>query len=298
MNFNRTLFAGALALVITTGAAFAQVKKKPAPTPSPKAKPVSAAQQIKPGVLPVDPNVIIGKLPNGLTYYIRSNANPKNSAMLFLVNKAGSVIETDAQQGMAHFIEHMAFNGTRDYTKTDLANYLQKPGTKFEPDLHANTSFDETIYQMALPTDTAAIFDKGFNVLANFAGYMKLDAADIEKEKAIAAEEAHQQGKNAQERIQQQTLPAILSNSTYAQRQPLGKEEVIKTFNEAAVKGFYHDWYRPDMQAVVAVGDFDATCRAIDQRKIFGIKKPDARKTTSAISGIGIAGYHCKICNR
>jgi zinc protease len=277
MNFNRTLFAGTLALLITTSAAFAQVKKKP--TPSPKGKPASAAQQIKPATIPADANVVIGKLPNGLTYYIRSNSTPKNRAMLFLVNKAGSVIETDAQQGMAQFIEHMAFTGTRDYTKADLTNYLQKPGTKFDPDAHANTSFDETIYQITVPTDTATIFDKGFNVLANFAGYMKLDAAEIEKEKAIAADEAHQQGKGAQDRIQQQTLPVILNNSKYAQRLIWGKEDAIKAFNEASVKGFYHDWYRPDMQAVIVVGDFDAKhVEQLIKEKFSALKNPTPEK--------------------
>src|SRR5471030_3179615 len=133
MNFNKTIFASVVALSIITSAAVAQVKKKPATTTA--AKP-AAAQAAKPAPLPVDPAVIIGKLPNGLTYYIRSNGTPKKLAYLFLVNKAGSILETDAQQGLAHFVQRMAFDGTKDFPKNDLVAFLSKPGTKFNPDIY------------------------------------------------------------------------------------------------------------------------------------------------------------------
>lgn len=255
MNFNRKLSIAALALFVAANVSFAQVKKKP--VPSPKSKPVAAVAQIKGSLLPVDPNVIIGKLPNGLTYYIRKNTEPKNRADLYLVNKVGSVLETDAQQGLAHFTEHMAFNGTRDFPKNELVNYLQKAGVKFGADLNAYTSFDETVYQLPLPTDSVKVFEKGFDILANWAGYQTFDPKEIDDERGVVLEEERLRGKNAQERLQHQILPALLNNSRYAERLPIGKEDILKTFKPETIKSFYHDWYRPDLQAVIAVGDFD-----------------------------------------
>lgn len=255
MNFNRKVAIAVLALSFATGSTFAQVKRKPAA--SPKNKPVAAAQQLSPALLPTDPNVLIGKLPNGLTYYIRHNEQPKNRAELYLIVKTGSILETDAQQGLAHFTEHMAFNGTRDYPKNDLVNYLQKSGIRFGADLNAYTSFDETVYQLPLPTDSAEVFKNGFNILANWAGYLSFDPAEIDKERGVVLEELRLRGKNAQERLSQQTLPAILNNSRYASRLPIGQENILKTFDAATIKNFYHDWYRPDLQAIIAVGDFD-----------------------------------------
>jgi zinc protease len=255
MNFNRKVAFAVLAMAIATGSTFAQVKRKP--VASPKNKPVGAAQQLSPALLPTDPNVLIGKLPNGLTYYIRHNEQPKNRAELYLIVKTGSILETDPQQGLAHFTEHMAFNGTRDYPKNDLVNYLQKSGIRFGADLNAYTSFDETVYQLPLPTDSADVFKNGFNILANWAGYLSFDPAEIDKERGVVLEELRLRGKNAQERLSQQTLPAILNNSRYASRLPIGQENILKTFDAATIKSFYHDWYRPDLQAVIAVGDFD-----------------------------------------
>src|SRR5665213_1867854 len=181
MNLYKKLSLLALALFVTANVSFAQVKKKP--VPSPKEKPAAAAVQIKGNILPVDPNVIIGKLPNGLTYYIRKNAEPKNRAVLYLVTKAGSVLEADNQQGLAHFTEHMAFRGTRDFPQNQLVNYLQKSGIKFGADLNAYTLFDETVYQLPVPTDSTAVFEKAFNILANWAGYQTFDPKEIDAER-------------------------------------------------------------------------------------------------------------------
>lgn len=252
---NKKFLVAALALSVTVNFSFAQVKRKPAP--SPKEKPVAAATQLRGNLLPVDPDVIIGKLPNGLTYYIRKNAEPKNRAELYLVNKAGSVLETDAQRGLAHFTEHMAFNGTRDFPKNELVNYLQKAGVKFGADLNAYTSFDETVYQLPLPTDSSKVFEKGFDILADWAGHVSFDPKEIDDERGVVLEEERLRGKNAQERLQNQILPVLLNNSRYAERLPIGKEDILKTFKPETIKSFYHDWYRPDLQAVVAVGDFD-----------------------------------------
>jgi zinc protease len=255
MNLNYKVSIAALALLIASGGVFAQVKKKP--VPSPQSKPAAAAEQVKPRLLPIDPNVITGKLPNGLTYYIRKNTEPKNRAELYLVSKAGSVLETDDQQGLAHFTEHMAFNGTRDFPKNQLVDYLQKSGVKFGADLNAYTSFDETVYQLPLPTDSVKIFEKGFQILANWAGYQTFDPKEIDAERGVVLEEERLRGKNAQERLRNQTWPVLLNNSRYALRLPIGKEDILKTFKPETIKSFYHDWYRPDLEAVIVVGDFD-----------------------------------------
>jgi len=278
MNFNRNFSVTAIALVITAGSTFAQVKRKP--VASPKSKPVPAAEALKTNnLLPVDANVLVGKLPNGLTYYIRHNEQPKNRAELYLVNKAGSILETDAQQGLAHFVEHMAFNGTRDYPKNALVNYLQKSGVRFGADLNAYTSFDETVYQLPLPTDSADVFKKGFNILANWAGFVTFDQAELDKERGVVIEEARQRGKNAQERLSLQTLPVLLNNSKYASRLPIGQEAIIKGFDANTIKSFYQDWYRPDLQAVIAVGDFDVkTVEQYIKDNFSGLKNPVGEK--------------------
>jgi zinc protease len=250
----RKISLTALSVITVASLAVAQAKK---PAASPKSKPAAAKVQTKGAWLPTDPDLITGKLPNGLTYYIRKNTEPKNRAELYLVNKAGSVLESDDQQGLAHFTEHMAFNGTRDFPKNELVNYLQKAGVKFGADLNAYTSFDETVYQLPLPTDSAKVFEKGFDILANWAGYQTFDPKEIDDERGVVLEEARLRGKNAQERLQQQILPVLLNNSRYALRIPIGKEDILKAFKPETIKRFYHDWYRPDLQAVVAVGDFD-----------------------------------------
>jgi zinc protease len=255
MNFSKIVFTSAIALIITT-AGFAQVKKKP--VTSSKTKPVAAATQLKPAGLPTDPDVIIGKLPNGLTYYIRNNALPKGLATFMLVNKAGSVLETDTQQGAAHFVEHMAFNGTRNFPKAELTAYLKGRGEGYGPDQTANSSFDETVYQLSLPTDTAAIFEKGFKLLADWAGNVTFDAAEIETERSKIISEVIVASGNSQDRVQRQTIPALLKNSRYASHLPIPDAAAFKKLSTEAIKSFYHDWYRPDMQAIVVVGDFDA----------------------------------------
>lgn len=252
INFKATLILPAILLSLTLASAQTN-KSKQIKSGSKNA----AMQAVKSELLPVDKAVIIGKLPNGLTYYIRKNTEPKNRAELYLVNKAGSVLESDDQQGLAHFVEHMAFNGTRDFPKNELVSYLQKSGVKFGADLNAYTSFDETVYQLPLPTDSVKAFEKGFDILSNWAGMVSFDSDEIDKERGVILEEARLRGKNAQERMQLQTLPVMLNNSRYAKRLPIGKEDILKNFKYDTLRKFYTDWYRPDLQAVIAVGDFD-----------------------------------------
>ncbi len=206
--------------------------------------------------IPFDPTVKMGKLPNGLTYFIRKNAEPKNRAELRLVIRAGSVLETDAQQGLAHFMEHMAFNGTKNFPKNELVNFLQTSGVRFGADLNAYTSFDETVYQLPVPTDSARLFERSFQILEDWAHNALLDSAEIEKERGVILEEARL-GRGAQQRMRDKYFPLILNNSRYASRLPIGKDSIIQTFKPALLRQFYKDWYRPDLMAVIAVGDFD-----------------------------------------
>lgn len=229
--------------------------------------------------IPKDPNVKIGKLPNGLTYYIRKNTEPKNRAELYLAVKVGSLMENDAQQGLAHFTEHMAFNGTKDFPKNDLINYLQKAGVRFGADLNAYTGFNQTVYQLPIPTDSAALFKNGFKILANWAGGISMEGKEIDQERGVIVEEDRQRGKNAQDRMGKQLLPVLLANSRYAQRIPIGKVDILNTFKYETLKQFYNEWYRPNLQAVIAVGDFDvAQVEQLIKDNFSGLKNPASPK--------------------
>ena len=207
--------------------------------------------------LPVSALVKTGKLPNGLTYYIQNNSRPARKLELRLVIKAGSILEDDDQQGMAHMLEHMAFNGSTHFKKQELVSYLETIGVKFGADLNAYTSFDETVYILPLPTDKRANVDKGFQVLRDWAGGLTLDGKDIDEERPIVLEELRL-GKGARDRMNKVLLPKLYNGSRYAQRLPIGKEDIISRGEHAALRRFYHDWYRPDLMAVVVVGDIDS----------------------------------------
>ncbi|HEY1025349.1 MAG TPA: insulinase family protein [Sphingobacteriaceae bacterium] len=233
-----------------------------------------------PQSLPTDPDVKIGRLANGLTYYIRKNAEPKNRAELYLVNKIGSIVENDDQQGLAHFTEHMAFNGTRDFPKNEIISYLQKAGVRFGADLNAYTGFNQTVYQLPLPTDSIETFRKGFDILSNWAGYVTFDNKEIDQERGVIIEEERQRGKNAQERMSRQLFPVLLANSRYAERIPIGKTEILQNFKYETIKQFYKDWYRPNLQAVVAVGDFDINeVEKLIKDNFSGLKNPANERT-------------------
>ncbi len=223
--------------------------------------------------IPFDPSVRTGRLANGLTYYIRKNAEPKNRAELRLVVRVGSILETDEQRGLAHFLEHMAFNGTKNFPKNELVNFLQSSGVRFGADLNAYTSFDETVYQLPVPTDSARVFERAMQILEDWAHNVTLDSTEIEKERGVVLEE-RRLGRGAQQRLQDQTLPVVLNNSQYANRLPIGQESILTTFKKATLAGFYRRWYRPDLMAVVAVGDFDVpTVEAMIRQKFGRIPK-------------------------
>ncbi|MFD2932340.1 M16 family metallopeptidase [Spirosoma flavum] len=207
-------------------------------------------------LIPLDPDVKVGKLPNGLTYYIRKNAEPKNRAELRLVIRAGSVLETDNQQGLAHFMEHMEFNGTKNFPKNELVNFLQSAGVRFGADLNAYTGFDETVYQLPVPTDSANVFTQAFQILEDWAHNATIDPTEVDKERGVILEE-RRLGRGAGQRMRDKYFPALLNDSQYAKRLPIGTEQVLTTFKPETLRQFYKDWYRPDLMAVIAVGDFD-----------------------------------------
>jgi zinc protease len=207
--------------------------------------------------LPVDPQVHEGVLTNGLTYIIRKNDQPGNRAELRLVINAGSVLEADDQQGLAHFLEHMLFNGTCRFPKQGIKDFLESNGMRFGADLNAYTSFDETAYILRIPMDDPKVLDTGLNVLVDWASCATLDPAEIDRERGVIVEEHRLRELNAQGRIRDQLIEGLLSGSQYAKRLPIGDMKIVEKASVETIRRFYTDWYRPDLMAVVAVGDFD-----------------------------------------
>ena len=207
-------------------------------------------------LVPVDPRITIGTLPNGLRYYLRANKQPQGRAELRLVVNAGSILEDDDQRGLAHFVEHMCFNGTQHFPKQDVVAFLQSTGMRFGAHINANTSFDQTVFQLQIPTDNPAVIDRSLLILEDWAHAVSFDSDEIDKERGVVLEE-WRTGLGAGARLLDVELPVLLKDSRYAERLPIGKPEIIRSFPYARLKKFYTDWYRPDLMAVIAVGDFD-----------------------------------------
>lgn len=206
--------------------------------------------------LPLDPNVTMGKLANGLTYYIRKNQEPAKRAELRLVVNAGSILESDKQVGLAHFVEHMSFNGTEHFKKNELVNFLEKSGVNFGADLNASTSFDETIYELQVPTDSPMVYKQAMQILEDWAHGVSFEPAEIDKERGVIVEE-WRLGRGADARLRDKYFPVLLKGSQYAKRLPIGTKRNIDTAHYSMLSSFYKDWYRPDLQAVIVVGDVD-----------------------------------------
>jgi zinc protease len=238
---------------------------------------IAIAQDLK-APLPKDPKVIKGKLPNGITYYIRPNQKPEKKVELRLAVNAGSILEDDNQQGLAHFLEHMNFNGTKNFKKNELVSYLQSIGVEFGADLNAYTSFDETVYILPVPTDKAGNLDKGFQIIEDWAHNALLTDKDIDDERGVVLEESRL-GKGAEQRMMDKYLPEVLAGSRYASRIPIGKDDILKNFKYETIRNFYRDWYRPDLQAVAVVGDIDsATAMKYIMKHFAGLKNPNKAK--------------------
>ena len=233
----------------------------------------SAAQQ-KGEQLPVDPSITIGKLKNGITYYIRHNEKPDNLVNFYIAQKVGSIQEEESQRGLAHFLEHMCFNGTEHFPGKSLINYLEGIGVKFGADLNAYTSIDETVYNINnVPVGTPGAIDSCLWILRDWADGLTLAAEEIDKERGVIHEEWR--GRNtAMMRMQERMLADIFPGSRYGKRLPIGIMEVVDNFPYQALRDYYEKWYRPDLQGIVVVGDIDVKEVEKKIKKIFGkIKK-------------------------
>lgn len=204
--------------------------------------------------LPLNAKVKTGKLPNGITYYILPNSKPEKKVELRLVVNAGAINEDDDQQGLAHMCEHMAFNGTTHFKKNEIVSFLQDIGVGFGNDLNAYTSFDETVYILPIPTDKPENLEKGFQVIEDWAHNVTYNNDDIDGERPIILEESRL-GKGADDRMFRKVYPRLFNGSLYANRLPIGVDSIIKNFKHDVIKRFYHDWYRPNLMAVIVVGD-------------------------------------------
>jgi zinc protease len=205
--------------------------------------------------LPFDEKIRHGTLENGLSYFVRENTKPEKRADLRLIVKAGAIDEDEDQRGLAHFVEHMMFNGTDNFAGNEIVVYLESIGARFGADLNATTDFDATIYMLHVPTDKPGLMDDGLRVLSEFAAHATFDSSEVEKERGVVLDE-WRRGRGAGARIRDEQLPVVLRGSRYAERLPIGKPEVIKTAEREKLLRFYRDWYRPERMAVIAVGDF------------------------------------------
>jgi zinc protease len=230
--------------------------------------------------LPIDPAVRIGTLSSGLTYYIRENRQPENRAELRLVVNAGSVLEDDDQQGLAHFLEHMAFNGTKNFEKQEIVDYLESIGMRFGPDLNAYTTFDETVYMLQVPTDSMEILRTAVTILEDWAYNMTLEEEEIEKERGVIVEEWRSR-RDADTRMREKQYPLLFYNSRYAERIPIGKMDIIRSFDRETLERFYRDWYRPDLMAVTSIKQ--------SWRISFWILSPEFQLHKTRVTGLPIA---------
>ena len=206
--------------------------------------------------LKLNKEIIYGKLDNNFTYYIKQNPKPKKKASIHLILKAGSLMEDDDQLGIAHLIEHMVFNGTKNYPKKKIDEYLSSIGLQIGSDYNASTGYETTTYKMEIPTDDISNIEKGIHILSEMMGYASLTDASFEKERKIVEEEWRSDlGKN--KRLYEEYQKYLYKNSKFAKRQPIGDMKIIKNFSYDTAKRFYYDWYRPNLMGIVAVGDFD-----------------------------------------
>ena len=213
------------------------------------------AQQMPP--VPVDKEVRIGKLDNGLTYYIRHNEYPKNQVDFYIAQKVGSILEEDDQRGLAHFLEHMCFNGTRNFPGSSMIKWLETVGVKFGYNLNAYTSIDETVYRISsVPTERIGVQDSCLMILSDWADGLLLEGKEIDEERSVIHEEWRSQ-LPPNMRIMEKLLPEIYPDSRYGHRLPIGTMEVVDNFPHQALRDYYETWYRPDLQGIVVVGDID-----------------------------------------
>ena len=283
----RRLLAIAFASLVACGGGS---KSSPSTTTPPTGDTTAAATSTKPATgddapLALWSKVKKGTLSNGLTYYILPHGKPEKRAFLWLAVNAGSVLEDDDQRGLAHFDEHMAFNGTKRFPKAAIVNYLEKIGMGFGADLNASTSFDETIYKLTVPTDNPEFIGKGLDILRDWAGDVTYDSGEVDKERGVVLEE-WRLGRGANMRLFDKHSKVLFKGSRYADRLPIGKPDIIKTAPRDASLRFYKDWYRPDLMAVIAVGDVDPAAIEKEITARFGDLKNPAKARPRIKAGV------------
>jgi zinc protease len=253
-------------IVLALGVVIAQ---QPAPPPIPPAVLAAKLEDL----VPVDPLITVGTLPNGFRYYIRENHLPQARAELRLAVNAGSVLEDDDQRGLAHFVEHMAFNGTTHFPANAVPTFMQSLGVRFGAHVNAHTGFDETVYELQIPTDNPSVIDRSLLIFEDFAHNVTFDPREIDKERGVILEE-WRLGLGADERIHDLEFPLMLKGSRYADRMPIGKPDIIRTVTYDRLRQFYKDWYRPDLMAVIVVGDINKAAIEAQIKSHFGSIPP------------------------
>ena len=207
--------------------------------------------------LPQDPNIVTGKLPNGIVYYLRHNEEPKGRASFYIIRNAGALLENDEQDGLAHFLEHMAFQGTKNFPGKGIITSLEKHGVSFGRNINAYTAQNETVYNLSdVPTNSESLLDTCLLILHDWSYYLTLEDDEIDAERGVITEEWRTR-RTPQFRIQKQMFPVLFKDSKYAIRDVIGNLDVIKNFKYQTIRDFYHEWYRTDLEAIAIVGDFD-----------------------------------------
>jgi zinc protease len=245
----RIAFGSLLLLLALLVGAHPRAQQAPAPAEAARTAPLTAP-------LPIDPLVTVGQLDNGLRYYVRKNGRPENRAELRLAVNVGSLQEEDNQRGLAHFVEHMAFNGTKNFPKQEIVAFMESIGMRFGPSVNAFTSFDETVYMLQVPTDRPEAMKTAFQILEDWAHNVTFDAEEIDKERGVIVEEWRLR-RGAMARMQDQQFPILFKGARHADRLPIGSMDVVQKAPHERLRQFYRDWYRPELMAVVAVGDFE-----------------------------------------
>jgi len=220
--------------------------------------------------LPTDPDLVQGVLPNGLKYYIMRNAKPEKRIEVRLVVDAGSVNEDDDQQGLAHFTEHMAFNGSKNFPRTEMVEYLTSIGMGYHNGLNGGTTYDNTTYMFKLPTDDEKKLRKGFSILSDIAWQLSMDDSEIDRERGVILEE-WRLGQRAEQRLNDVIDKVRMAGSRYAERNPIGKEALLRSFKHDSLKRYYRDWYRPDLETVMMVGDYDPQAMEAMVKEYFSV---------------------------
>ncbi|MEP6647765.1 MAG: pitrilysin family protein, partial [Saprospiraceae bacterium] len=284
-----------LSLLAITAACSPKISQKKDPVVCEPIGKVTTVTEEKISTIPMDPTVRIGKLANGLTYYIKVNKKPEKRVELRMAVKAGSMQEDPDQLGIAHFVEHMSFNGMTHFSKNELVNYLETVGTRFGPDLNAYTSFDETVYMLQVRSDEQEQFDKGMLILRDWAGGVAFEDQEIDKERGVVISE-WRSGLSPDQRMSQKSLPFEYYKSRYAERLPIGDPEIVRNAKYDVVRRFYKDWYRPDLMAVVIVGDVDPDKVEAQIKTQFGdLTSPPIIRTKEDASFPAYAGTFAKV---